>query len=606
MSLAVGALDCGAHRTCKRPLQAISATPITLARGSGACTLKTFLISNLRNCVRTRCAALGLCAAVALSAVEVPTAFAQGAKSEDRAELILSELPPRGSKAYKDLLRLAGKEAKGQVLSLSQSEMWSMPELRIDSVIRGGTTLGVKTTRLGADWNHVLKSPSAPMAMTSAQELMMNAMKASKETMGLGMMSAPDPAVVEYALMKDMEGKGGGTRQGALPPKIVIPLNDKESLTVRRTSVDMKDNGCTWRGVIEGTGEPVMLMWWKGGRFSGMFTYRGNMYTLKNMGGEVHAVIETDPGKMPPDHGTMRPPGAPQATSTDVKDDPLVSRGEGSMLRPDAKGRLRTDLNDRQDALGGSSALKAAQVPAAKEGTPPKIEPISLAKRRAMAAKKITIDVLVLHTDRVVSKYIDFEKDLIALSVEQTNDAFVNSGLGNLKLRLVHTEKVDYDESTGQHFDHLYRMVDGVDAFKKVRALRDEKRADVVALFVDDASGCGLSTRVAADADESFVVVHHSCSALTYTLAHEIGHIIGARHDKALDQNTSPFPYGHGYVNGAKWRDIMSYKSSCNGCPRLPFWSNPTINIRGERAGTIETDNARVILEQAERVSKFR
>ena len=566
--------------------------------------MKQFPIFALRACAG-RYAIVSLLAGIVVSAAAVPTTLAQEAKkSDERAELILSNLPPKGSKAYKDLLRLAGKEAKGQVLTLSQSEMWSMPESRIDSVIRSGATLGVKTTKLGADWNHVLKTPSAPMAMTSAQESMMNAMKAAKETMGLGMMAAPQPAVVEYALMKDMEDKGGGTRQGALPPKIVIPLNDKESLTVRRTSVDMKDNGCTWRGVIEGTGEPVMLMWWKGGRFSGMFTYRGNMYTLKNMGGEVHAVIETDPGKMPPDHGTMRPPG--QATSTDVKDDPLVSRGEGSMLRPDAKGRSRTDLKDRQDALGGSSALKSPQAPAAKEGTPPKIEPISLAKRRAMAAKKITIDVLVLYTDRVISKYIDFEKDLIALSVEQTNDAFVNSGLGNIKLRLVHTEKVDYDESIGQHFDHLYRMVDGVDAFKKVRALRDEKRADVVALFVDDASGCGLSTRVAADADESFVVVHHSCSALTYTLAHEIGHIIGARHDKALDDNSSPFPYGHGYVNGAKWRDIMSYKSSCNGCPRLPFWSNPTINIRGERAGTIETDNARVILEQAERVSKFR
>ena len=564
--------------------------------------MQQFPFSGLRAC-SGRFALLGLLAAAALSVAEVPATLAQGAKKEARAELILSNLPPKGSKAYRDLLRLAGKEAKGQVLTFSQAEMWSMPKSRIDDVIRNGATLGVKTTTLGADWNHVLKTPSAPMPMTGEQESMMNAMKAAKETMGVGMMAAPEEAVAEYALMKDMEGKEGGTRQGALSPTIVIPLNDKESLTVRRTNVTMKQNGCTWRGVIEETGEPVMLMWWKGGRISGMFTYRGNMYTLKNMGGQIHAVIETDPGKMPPDHGAMRPPGATQAPAADVKDDPLVSRGEGSMLRPDAKGRSRTDLKDRQDALGGSFT---AGVPVAKTGTPPKITPMPLAKRRALAAKKITIDVLVLYTDRVVSKYIDFEKDLIALSVEQTNDAFMNSGMGNIKLRLVHTEKVDYDESTGQHFDHLYRMVDGTDGFKGVRALRDEKRADIVALFVDDASGCGLSTRVAADADESYVVVHHSCSALTYTLAHEIGHIIGARHDKALDDNTSPFPYGHGYVNGAKWRDIMSYKSSCNGCPRLPFWSNPTINIRGERGGTIETDNARVILEQAERVSKFR
>jgi hypothetical protein len=123
---------------------------------------------------------------------------------------------------------------------------------------------------------------------------------------------------------------------------------------------------------------------------------------------------------------------------------------------------------------------------------------------------------------------------------------------------------------------------------------------------VDDPSGCGLSTRVHADADEAFVVVHHSCAALTYSIAHEVGHIIGARHDIALDKNVTPFPYGHGFVNGTKWRDIMSYKASCDGCPRVPIWSNPAIKFKGDPAGTVDADNARVILEQAKRVSNFR
>src|SRR6266853_1113589 len=101
------------------------------------------------------------------------------------------------------------------------------------------------------------------------------------------------------------------------------------------------------------------------------------------------------------------------------------------------------------------------------------------------------------------------------------------------------------------------------------------------ALIVDDPSGCGLSTRVGAEADEAFV---------------------GARHDMALDKNVAPFPYGHGYVNGNKWRDIMSYKESCDGCPRVPIWSNPTLKYKGDPAGTLEADNARVLLEHAERV----
>jgi hypothetical protein len=213
---------------------------------------------------------------------------------------------------------------------------------------------------------------------------------------------------------------------------------------------------------------------------------------------------------------------------------------------------------------------------------------------------------MVLYTGKVASKYIDINADLIALSIEQANESFVNSGLGNIKLHLVHRQQIDYDESDGEHFNHLYRMVDGVGMFSGVRALRNEKRADIVALIVDDPSGCGLSTRVRADAEEAFVVVHHACAALTYSIAHEVGHIIGARHDLALDKNVTPFPYGHGYVNGLKWRDIMSYKASCDGCPRVPIWSNPTIKYKGDRAGTPEDDNARVILEQAERVSKFR
>jgi hypothetical protein len=38
----------------------------------------------------------------------------------------------------------------------------------------------------------------------------------------------------------------------------------------------------------------------------------------------------------------------------------------------------------------------------------------------------------------------------------------------------------------------------------------------------------------------------------------------------------------------------------------IPYWSNPRIMYKGELTGTAANDNARVILAQAERVSKFR
>ena len=488
------------------------------------------------------------------------TAVGREAKNDDRSELVLTNLPPRGSTAYKHLRGLAGKEANGQVLGFTQSEMWSMPSSRIEGVIRQGEALGVKMTRLSADWNQILKPPSTPMVMSRLQETTLKVLVGAKETMGVGMMASPSAAVVEYALMKDHDPKSViGARPAARISKIAIPLNDRETIIVRRTSVDMRHDGCTWRGEIEGTGEPVMIMWWKSGRFTGMLTYRGHMYTLMNMGGEVHAVVETDPGKMPPDHGAMRPQRATQAPSMDVKDDPLVARGEGATIRPRDRSRLR----DRQDALG--------QAVSPTNSTPPTIAPMPIAQRRALAAKKITIDLMVLYTSKVASKYIDVDADLVHLSVEQANQSFANSGIGNIKLRLVHQELIDYDESDGEHFNHLYRMVDGVGVFSRVRALRNAKRADVVALIVDDPSGCGLSTRVGADADEAFIVVHHSCAALTYSMAHEVGHIIGARHDRALDQNDSAVRL---WPRLREWDQVARYHELQGELRRLPARPN--------------------------------
>ena len=74
---------------------------------------------------------------------------------------------------------------------------------------------------------------------------------------------------------------------------------------------------------------------------------------------------------------------------------------------------------------------------------------------------------------------------------------------------------------------------------------------------------------------------------------HEIGHLIGASHER-------------GYVHGNEWRDIMSYKANCGGCPRLPVWSNPEVLIGGAPAGSAGHDNARVIAANVLRVAAFR
>jgi hypothetical protein len=251
---------------------------------------------------------------------------------------------------------------------------------------------------------------------------------------------------------------------------------------------------------------------------------------------------------------------------------------------------------------GVATRGRTAATPASAEPLPSPGERSLLIAFAASAAKHrhdpirpadIVIDVIAAYTLKAASYYEDIKADLIDLSIELTNESFRASNVAHVKLRLVHAYQTDYREA-GTHFDHVWRFADKGDGYMdEVHRLRDTFAADLALLFVDDAHGCGLATRVAADADEAFAVVHHACAAANYTVAHEIGHLIGARHE-------------FGYVNGTRWRDIMGSTESCGGCPRVPIWSSPTVFVRGEPAGTALQNNAAIIVEQAARVAAFR
>jgi hypothetical protein len=389
------------------------------------------------------------------------------------------------------------------------------------------------------------------------------------------MAKAPQIAIAEYSLA---DGNTYKSASGASPSEtvgtIALSINDNQNITVQRVRATMTAEGCTWSGVVQETGESALLMWWKDGRLTGVLSYKGRVYRIMNTGEEVHAEIEAKPRKMPSDHASV---SFEQSADTDLRNNHVAARSERTTRWP--------------------------PMPAA---VPPEVKPFSDVARRALEANKISIDLMLLYTKRAASRYIINLPDLIALAVEQVNQTFRNSGLDNISLRLVDTQLIDYDETDAGHFEHLYRLVDGIGPFKEVRKLRDKKRADIVGMILEDPSGCGLTTRIAPDSEEAYFVVHHSCAAIMMSIAHEVGHILGARHDLQTDAINSPFPYGHGYVNGTKWRDIMSYQQSCDGCPRIPHWSNPRVKYNGEPTGTNTKDNARVILEQAERVSRFR
>jgi hypothetical protein len=381
-------------------------------------------------------------------------------------------------------------------------------------------------------------------------------------------------------------------------------LSDKKALTIVRSKVDIiPKHRCTWRGTVEGTGAPVTIMWWPGGKMAGTLQHEGRVYSIRHMGGEMHAVVEMAEDKMPQEHAPM--PERMRANDPNLRDDPLVNEGDASIMKPKKQEKGGQLKGNKRQAKLQSTKVTADQKVAAVNVVNPSIKKAVI--KGAPPPKDIVIDVIVAYTKKAAGNYMDVKRELVDLSIEEANESFRQSGVGQVKLRLVHAYQTDYVEEGGAHFDHVWRFADKGDGYMdEIFPLREKYKADVAILIVDDPKGCGLATRVFADADEAFAVVHHECAAASYSMAHEIGHIIGARHDLNLDKNLNPFPYGHGFVNGTKWRDIMSYKESCGGCPRLPIWSSPKLMIQGEPAGTAHEDNARVIAEQAARVANFR
>jgi hypothetical protein len=483
-------------------------------------------------------------------------------------QIVITHTPAQRSRVRDALSRLLGK-TKGDTLGTTGSQVLSVPKEKSEAVKKRLERLGAKVTRLQEKWDHILaRRGKDAAALSPAQQAVVDKVAKSPHMVNVGVLHMPNAAIAEHALRR-FEEQVGTKGQGGPPDdryaKVVLPISATEDVTLVRTQPPVTtERGVTWTGEVENSGERALLMLWKDGHLSGYFGYRGRVFVVNHMGGTVHTMAEMDPGKMPPDHA------------------------------PAAKGSSR-------DAA--PSPAPAVPLPSPPE---PVVAPFADAERQALEAKQVVIDVMLLYTNNAAQHYVREPQDLMALAIEQANQTFRNSGLGNVSLRLVHSAAIDYNEAGADQFGILYQMVDGVGAFKDLKRLRNEKRADIVGLIVDDPNGCGLSTRVGAEADEAFFIVHHSCAAITYSIAHEVGHILGARHDRAVDANDKPFPFAHGYVNGTKWRDMMSYREGCGGCPRIPFWSNPRVNYKGEPTGTAATDNARVILEQAERVSKFR
>ncbi len=190
-------------------------------------------------------------------------------------------------------------------------------------------------------------------------------------------------------------------------------------------------------------------------------------------------------------------------------------------------------------------------------------------------------------------------------SVAVANQDYLNSKI-NIRLNLVYVGEVSYNEDYN-FATNLTRLTGKTDGYMdEVHALRDQYQADMVALLVNSMQYCGLGWLGAPyswAANYMFTVTNQYCAPF-HTLAHELGHNMGANHDKASSGPGGAYTYSYGYHFGKnRYRTVMAYPPGT----RVGHFSNPSIKYAGYATGVAnKADNARTINNMAPVIAAFR
>lgn len=300
----------------------------------------------------------------------------------------------------------------------------------------------------------------------------------------------------------------------------------------------------------------------RGNQVTGSVRVDGQLYRIRPLPSGATAVVQVDENGMPADH----PEDAYRAIFEAAVRDKLDMTAKGKPCRTNC---------------GGT-------------GTPVDPGPTQ------------TIRVMVVATNDAIAAYGGDMQALVELAVAESNQGYTNSNIG-INMVLANYSTTTY-ATAGMSTD-LSRFRGTSDGYMDgIHAVRDSSAADVGMLVANDASACGLASGIGSTAATAFATAYWDCITGYYSFAHEIGHLQSARHDPATDSSTSPYPYGHGYREPSNaWRTVMAYNCTGTGCPRINYWSNPSVTYGGVPMGTYDkSHNQRVLVETKATVAGFR
>lgn len=213
---------------------------------------------------------------------------------------------------------------------------------------------------------------------------------------------------------------------------------------------------------------------------------------------------------------------------------------------------------------------------------------------------------------------------LINTAISETNTGYANSSVQQ-RVVLVGADEYAYNEAGFSWNATLDRWQDPNDSvFGPAHILREIHQADEMVLLVSDPAYCGMAylmtTPSTSFASNAFALVNQDCATGYYSFAHEMGHNMGAHHNRQDAGGAGAYDYAYGFwiKNPANndlydWRTIMAYgaPSMFGATLRVNHWSNPNINYNGQPTGLDIADpasayNALALNNTAPYVAQFR
>jgi PKD repeat protein len=209
----------------------------------------------------------------------------------------------------------------------------------------------------------------------------------------------------------------------------------------------------------------------------------------------------------------------------------------------------------------------------------------------------LIIDVMVAYTTaaRVAEGGTSAINALISSSIAQTNQTYFNSKI-NQRVYLALAAEVNYDESQIDTWMELNEvLVDPDDGLlDDLQVLRNSANvyADLNIFMVNKAPGTetdgGRASALGPSSYFNFASLRKDTSIHPdyYAFAHELGHLMGAQHERSEDPHVElGRPYNRAYVYNAVggWFTVMGVGKECvqfniQFCSKIPYWSNPDVD----------------------------